>query len=398
GQPYSAYLIGVGAGQEIKAALMYNAQKVVANDLVPEVIDLGRTRYSKYNGGIFLHPNVQTFSGDGRIGLAIQSDTFDVIQIFSNYLSSSLSRGRGFFSPSYLLTEEAFQDYFEHLNSNGVLQVNHHSSDLLLQTAQRAWEKMGRTSFGVHSLRVQRKNRYDFHTTSLIKMSPWETAEINKIRDLFQADPSDTFEFEHPVEYKINYSVTPTDDRPFLSRIYESYRDHPFVALITFSSLGLLFALFMATALARVSTGGSAEGLFFAIIGFAFVNLQLSFDKIFLRFLEYPQYIHILCLCVFPVSLGFGSLLSAKLVHKNSVMMTLVAPFTILFVGVTYGSVFELLQSWHFSHRLLAGGLVISILGLALGPYFPLGMKNSKSMSWNWLLNGLGAAAGAACA
>ncbi|MCB0419898.1 MAG: hypothetical protein KDD61_02830 [Bdellovibrionales bacterium] len=107
-----AFIIGSGAGQEVKAALMYGASEVVAVDVSRTVLDLSRGLLSGFNGGIYNHPNVRVYYGEGRSTLYTLKETFDIIQMFSLYSSSSLSDNRGALQAVYSLTVEAFKEYF----------------------------------------------------------------------------------------------------------------------------------------------------------------------------------------------------------------------------------------------------------------------------------------------
>ena len=119
-------VIGSAAGQEIRAALAFGAGSVDAVELVNEVIALGQDEYSFYNGGVLNHFQVNAVHGEGRAFLRAADAPYDIIQIFSNHSSSSVATGAGAMDPTYLLTADAFEEYFSGLDDDGILHINHH--------------------------------------------------------------------------------------------------------------------------------------------------------------------------------------------------------------------------------------------------------------------------------
>ncbi len=66
-------IIGSAAGQETKAALMFNPAWVDGIELVGTVVRLGKQEYSKFIGGIFNDPRVHNQVGEGRQWLRTSS-------------------------------------------------------------------------------------------------------------------------------------------------------------------------------------------------------------------------------------------------------------------------------------------------------------------------------------
>ena len=174
-------IIGAAGGQETKAALMYGAAHVDAIELVPTVVELGRNTYARFNGGFFNDPRVVLKSDEGRAFLRASDSRYDIIQIHSNFTTSSIAAGTGALSPDYLQTADAYREYFQKLTPDGILHVNHHTYPRLVTTAALAWRQLGLSDFQRHVLIFETQGVPDPLPTMLIKMTPW-TAPRSKPR------------------------------------------------------------------------------------------------------------------------------------------------------------------------------------------------------------------------
>lgn len=175
-------VIGAAVGGETLAALAFGAKHVDAIDLVGAMIRAAKGRFAAYSGQVFNNPKVNYRVGEGRTFLRSTNKKYDIIQMFSNNTSSSIAEGSGAMMAAYLQTAAAYKEYFTHLQSNGVLQVNHHLYPRMMVTAALAWHQMGRKDFARHVLVIE-SWWPDNLPTMLIKMSPWTQAEVNEIYD-----------------------------------------------------------------------------------------------------------------------------------------------------------------------------------------------------------------------
>ncbi len=173
-------IIGAAASSEVKTALIFGAKHVDAIDLVKAMVDAVKQRYVEFSGGAFIHPKVDYRVGEGRTYLRSTDKKYDIIQMFSNHTSSSIANGAGVLSSVYLQTAEAYVEYFQHLNDDGILQINHHLYPLMIITAAQGWERLGKRDFAKHVLVLERWIP-DNLPTLLIKMSPWTEDEVEKI-------------------------------------------------------------------------------------------------------------------------------------------------------------------------------------------------------------------------
>jgi len=429
-------VIGAGAGQEVKAALMYGASRVDAVEMVQFVIDLNRNRYSAYNGGILKDPRVYLVHGEGRAFVRASDRTYDIIQIYSNHTTSSIASGSGAADVTYLLTVEAFEEYFRHLSVGGLLQINHPVYPRLITTAAKAWRQLGRTDFRRHVVVWQRDPRRlgDVKPTFLMKMTPWEPKEIDALTAFFTEKGDEAIPWvvaEDPLHKDVSFlpaeffrgdggdrlfgdssiRLTPaTDDTPFFKFIRKSlgkvtpsrqggldratagwlnsYVTHSIPMDII--HLFLLAGLSVVIAAACVgillirrnrSNTWSGKGFvvsYFSFLGIGFIIIEVVFIQKFMKIIGYPVYAFSMVICALLLSAGIGSLFSARLRRQYSPSIVWAPFILVILYGVSLQFGFdvlgELLMRAPMTVRLITSFLLMMPLGFFLGMPFPLGI------------------------
>ena len=182
---HSALIIGSAGGQETKAAVMYGAKDVDAVEMVGTVVSLATGRYADYIGHMFEQPAVHVHVGEGRSFLRASPKRYDVIQVFSNYTSSSAASGSGVLNPVYF-KQRGIRRVLHALSRDGILHINHHTYPRMISTAAAAWRSLGRDQFRSHVLVFEKSYpEADHLPTMLIKMSPWTPAEVSDLERFF---------------------------------------------------------------------------------------------------------------------------------------------------------------------------------------------------------------------
>jgi len=196
--------IGSAAGSDVKAAIAFGAKHVDAVELVGTIISAERNEFKEFGGGVYNHPKVTAIAGEGRSFLRSTDKRYDIIQMFSNHSTSSITQGATASGVAYLQTIEAYQEYFEHLKKNGVIQINHHIYPRMLTTAAQAWNKSGRSKFWKHALVVEPRIP-DTLPTFMIKMQPWTSQEIETILSYINRQKS--HEIDRPISKSPSHRI-----------------------------------------------------------------------------------------------------------------------------------------------------------------------------------------------
>ncbi len=429
-------IVGSAGGQETKAALVYGAAQVDAVELVPTVIELGTGRYSNYIGNIFKNPKVHVQAGEGRSFLRHTAQKYDIIQIYSNYTSSSIAQGTGALQPAYLQTAQAYQEYFSHLTPDGVLQVNNFAYPRMITTAALAWKEMGRADFAPHVLVFASPIELTLPTL-LIKMTPWTPAQVAELSAFLAPpeagpdyrlhmvedplDPSRRFlspafysgDFPESLADRVPVHFTPrTDDKPYFAMLRKSlaflhtdpanyldegtayYLDQQvmyskgipmdWIHLILTGIASVFFIVAFVAVPLRFSSIARKEGattvpllVYFSCLGAGFIGLELIFIQKFTYVIGSPLYTYSTVLCAMLSSAGIGSAASERFGISPRQRWQL--PFaTIIVLGAAlmmlYPVLAQLALALPLAGRCAAVAAMIFPIGFFLGMPFPLGI------------------------
>lgn len=435
---HTALIIGSAGGQETKAALLYGASRVDAVEMVGTMVDLATHRYAAYIGHLFEHPGVRVHVGEGRSFLRASQSRYDVIQIFSNYTSSSVASGSGALSPTYLLTTDAFTEYFTHLTPDGILHINHLAYPRIITTAAAAWRELGRTNFRAHVLVFESTDTTepDLLPTVLIKMAPWTAAEVADARQFFAApvDHESTYRaVENPFDPMHSFlsdvfftgvlppsllATAPYDPRPvtdarpffqFMRRfprpvapskaaglnastaavLNEQLRGgwlpmdwvHLIIASAASVFYGFLFVLvpMLISPVGRQPWTGKAPTLvYFSLLGLAFIALELVFIQLFMKLIGYPVYAVTTVITVMLAGAALGSMTSRRITGDDATRWWV--PFAgILVVGVLFCAAYVPVSRSFLASpmpvRIVAAAALLLPLAFFMGMPFPLGMR-----------------------
>ena len=450
-----ALIIGSAGGQEVKAARMYGAADVDAVEMVRTVVSLATGRYADYIGRIYDDPRVSLQVGEGRNFLRASGKRYDVIQIFSNYTSWSLASGSGALTPAYLLTEEAFGEYFAHLTPGGVLHINHHTYPRIIATAAAAWRASGRTDFRAHVLVFEKPDPSNRLPTILIKMSAWTPAEVADLSRFFAApirgdsperlaenplQPARSFlpdvfysgELPRALVQRAPYNISPvTDDRPAFNFLRRSTRIlspdrsvglnaevaahlngqlrggwlpmdwlHLILAGCASVFYGVIFVVvpLLLSSVGRQPWKRKATSLsYFAMLGFAFISIELLFIQLFMKLIGYPLYTVATVITVMLIGAALGSMSSSAVGGRDSTRWPI--PFAgVMLCGLAIWAwqepIARDLMAASQAMRIAVAAAMIFPISFFMGMPFPMGMlelrdKPSGAIAWAWSMNGL---------
>jgi len=190
-------IIGSGAGAQVLDALHFGASEITAVEVNPIINDVVLRRMDNFWGGLFRQPEVHLVTDEGRSFVRRSRDKFDAIISVHTISNAALASGALALSENYVLTREAFEDYLDHLSSQGVIYFTRPEPQIgrLFATAREALANRGVQDFPSHfyAFRIppddaERKrfgpNRPSFRAGLLVKKSPFTTDEIRRIEAL----------------------------------------------------------------------------------------------------------------------------------------------------------------------------------------------------------------------
>jgi hypothetical protein len=179
---FTALVIGPGGGRDLVSALVFGASRVDGVEINPIIAnDVMRDRFKEFSGGIYTNPRVHIAVDDGRSFVRRTPDRYDVIQASLVDTWAATAAGAYTLTENTLYTVEAFDDYLDHLTSDGMLTITRWVADglRLVSLAQAACERRGWSA--ADRLAIVRQDRV---ATFLLKKSPFTAAEITQLRSV----------------------------------------------------------------------------------------------------------------------------------------------------------------------------------------------------------------------
>jgi predicted membrane-bound spermidine synthase len=350
-----ALVIGGGGGEDIMMALAGGATKVTAVEINPLIV----SAVKRFGGpsNVYDNPNVNLFIDDGRRFISSSSDKYDVITIkLVDSWAAQLAGGYAL-SENYLYTIEAFQQYYRHLNADGMLVMirwNFELPRLMPIVAESVAKETGRSMAdvskqimvvedrpGLYFGRTQDSQQY-YPVLVMVKADPFTDQQINLVKQKAEAGRADVTMLAasmiNPPYDKLfsssstyaNYVASaslanpsiPTDDSPF----YFAKEPVPRQMVILLETVLVISAglTVMLVHHARKTgtrfrhnepgmTGRTAGFVLFAIfIGLGFMILEITFIQKFLLLLGTPIMALTVILFSILLSSGVGAYISGR--------------------------------------------------------------------------------------
>lgn len=122
-QPKKVLVIGPAEGNNIIAAMKFNAQNITAVDINPAVFTIMKGKLSEFSGGFYSDPRVTTIAAEGRHYLETSAEKFDLITLQGVQTGSHNDFRNVGKIESFLFTEEALRTLYDHLSDQGVLWI-----------------------------------------------------------------------------------------------------------------------------------------------------------------------------------------------------------------------------------------------------------------------------------
>ncbi|HEY5649462.1 MAG TPA: SAM-dependent methyltransferase, partial [Nitrospiria bacterium] len=450
-------VLGGGGGGGVLLAQYHQASAIDAVEIDPRMIDLVASRFSDFTGSLYAARNVRTFSEDARGFIRRKGKGYDLIQLSMAESMGVSAGGAQSISENFLLTVESFQDLYHRLAPGGILAVSRwirlppRDTLKLLATIVSALEESGVAD---PEKRIILARSWD--TLGLfVKKGIYTPGEVNKAARFFESrgfdrvydfliQPGDVNRYhilERPEFYEAalallgpdrekfiddyKFDIRPArDDRPFFSQFFRwktlpeirGALDRGGAPLMEWGYL-LLWATVIQALLAGVvlillplkffmkkKTSGASRfrfGIYFFLLGLAFLIIEIILLKKFILFLNHPIYASALVISIFLVSAGTGSgFISGRyggFMRTLSRPILLVAVLLILWGALFLGSFPFLVTifggSPYFFKVLVSIGLLFP-MGFLMGIPFPLGLLQLGRISadfipWAWGINGV---------
>lgn len=438
-------IIGAGGGYDVLTAFHSgNAQHVTAVEINPLVSGFVKYQYDEFSGHLYSLNNVTLRNEDGRSFIRNTTEKYDIIQMSLVDTWAASTNSAYSLTENYLYTTEAFEDYIQHLNTDGILTVTRWFRKppievlKLVVMVNSSLVNMGvihpeRNVVVVLSGRV---------AVLLIKKTEFKISELNQLKEIcdkrgftiiyshgLNNDNIISVFYSFPDKTNFistaSFNIAPaSDDKPFyfqnagwknLVDTIKKFKIHDIqpneisyiillVALVQsifFSAIFIIGPLLLGKRECGSLTGSFKNGnmmfMYLSLLGLAFMFVEVTLIQKFVLFLGQPVYSISIVLLSLLTSAGIGSLISARI--ENNISMKKLDKILLVLVILICSYVFilqalsSIILGWPVLIRCILTIILILPLGFLMGMPFPMmlnyaGKYNPNLIPWCLGING----------
>lgn len=436
-------IVGVGGGRDVLSAIWAGSRSIVGIEVNRIILDLHEGSHRTF-ANIATQPHVRLVHDDGRAWLTRTDERFDVIQI--SLVDTWASTGAGAFalSENGLYTLDAWRVFLDRLTPGGVLSVSRWfdpanvsetsrlvalgiaalidrgverpADHLVLAVRERVATLMISTApFTADDRR--RLEEAEANRGYQLAVSPWAPAAAGPVVDRIASSRTMDELLAAADDPYFDYRP-PTDARPYYFNMLKPRALFADVAIASEGALGgnlratllLVVLLGVTSALVVLMIVGplAASGRpplpagrfalsmsYFAIIGFAFMLVQIAFLQRFAIYLGHPTYTLSTVLFSMLVAAGAGSLLSERLPVGGRGRYLLVPVLIAAALAVTAVALPKVIDTTITAGLAARSIIVLAFIGpvaLLFGFCFPIGARliagTPALTAWAWGING----------
>jgi predicted membrane-bound spermidine synthase len=447
-------IIGPGGGSDVMAALVSGEHNITAVEVNPIIARdvMSSDPFRSFSGGIYQQPGVRLAVDEGRSFIRSQAAKYDIIQATMVDTWAATAAGAFTLTENNLYTIEAFEDYANHLNDDGILTMTRWYFEppaqllRLVAITRKMMDNLQIPDAPRHIMIVRDASTGDERTpaTFLFKKSPFTDAEIDNVRSLAATTgfellysplnpPDNVFtkviESSDPAAIwnSLDENVAPTsDNNPFffnsirMSRLATAFHGveewHKtnlgtviLLALLGLTSLMVLVFILGPLVVVRGSTFASAKATklrylsYFAFLGAGFIIIEVAMIQKFILFLGHPVYSLTVVLFSLLTFTGIGSFLSGRfdeerlkstLVRVVALLIGMVVLYILLLSPIFY-SLVQLPRP----ARIVIAVVLMAPLAILMGMPMPTGIRilcreAPEIIPWAWGINGAASVSG----
>jgi hypothetical protein len=422
-------IIGPGGGVDVLRAVANGSPSVTGIEINPIIADtVMRGRYADYAYHLYERPEVHIHVTDGRSFVRNASQQFDVVQMTLVDTWASTAAGAFALSENSLYTEEAFQEYFEHLKPDGMIAITRwefrqpREALRVVSVAMDALHRLGVANTAGNFIVVSEGalNEDGIPVAVLAKKSAFTPEEEQAVRAHLANNPN-LAAIYLPSEHQNNpfseliasndpyafarqyaYNVAPVNDNsPFFFFTLKfdqilhqeslqqgiDWKVNLGVAVLGTVLIISLIAVFAFLVVPLVVRGGRRQEsavrlLYFVAVGLGYILVEISFIQRFVLFLGHPTYALTVVVFLLLLSSGAGSLASRRWLVRTSrgwMPLALIVAALLLYVFILPG-VLNALVGWPFVAKLLVSAVILVPLGFVMGMPFPTGLRALASI------------------
>ncbi len=432
----NVYILGSGGGGEILSALTHHARSVTAVEINGILNDLIEKDFAGYwTTGLAKDKRVKIITDDARGWLRGKRLKYDVIMSAHTISASATASGAMSLVENYILTDEALQEYLEHLKNDGILYITRPESQIprLVTSIKIAHSKIGGVDFKDQFYIFKRppsefEKDMSFLTGIVFKKDGFDQYDIQILKtqaallgletvydpvskqDGIYKDLIESGNITETVKKYPGKLLPATDDNPYfehqtdfkdlnLATVKESFSqsDRAIISLQQrpVAESTLIILLLQAGIIAAVlillplyikfrknpelkNIKKSKYILYFAALGLGYIMIEICLIQKFTLFLGQPVYTMLTIISSMLIFSGIGSMYSEKVIslfkNKVQIIYIIIAVLTVL-IALLNPVLFKLMDRADILWRVITSIGVIAPLAFFMGIPFPYGMS-----------------------
>jgi hypothetical protein len=449
----SVAVIGIGGGRDILSALVAGADRIQGIELNPAIVEALTDTFADFTGRLHKLPGVSMAAAEARTFLVSREESYDLIQISLIDTWAATAAGGLTLSESTLYTTDAWGDFVERLNHDGLLVVSRwyepeihrgefHRMLAIAGETLRARDPGADPRAHLLAATVDSGQFSNGIVTVIMSKSPLLGEDVARFEEASRRlgfrpllTPSYTTDdtaarlasgtADAAFFASLSHDLTPpTDDKPFffymwrLSDLFGGEDDVPAAGafhanfqnnqavsvLLTMFSVTLVATLFLIAwplaKLYRMHQVRIAETFpyiaYFAGIGLGFMLIEISQMQRLMIFLGHPVYSLAVVLFTLLLASGVGSYMqrNVRAADAGVWLKPALLCMALVAVGLLTPLIAEQLKYYDTGVRIVASGLIIAGMGVFMGMMFPLGValaavRHEHLLPWYWGINGV---------
>ena len=417
-------IIGPGGGVDVLRAVANGSPSVTGIEINPIIAStIMQGRYADYSQHLYQRPDVHIHVSDGRSFLRSTPQHFDVVQMTLVDTWASTAAGAFALSENNLYTVEAFREYLDHLNPDGMIAITRwefrqpREALRVVAVAMEALHRLG-VANPARNFIVASQGSLDEDGIPVVVLAkktaftPAEEAAVSAHLDRYselealylpsqpgQNPFSALIASNDPYAFARSYAynVTPvSDNAPFFFFTLKpgqilgeqslrqgiDWKVNLGVLVLLLVLVISLVAVVLFLILPLVLAGGKRRQpafplIYFVAVGLGYILVEIAFIQRFVLFLGHPTYALTVVIFLLMLSSGAGSLFSRLwLPRAEMVWIPLLLVIVTLVADVFFlPSRLAVLVGIGFQYRLLISGVLLIPLGFVMGMPFPTGLR-----------------------
>jgi spermidine synthase len=443
-----ALIVGVGGGMGLLKALLHNFKKIIGLELNPNIVSLMKNEFAEYSGNIYSKKQMQIIKKEARGFIRNSNEKYNLIEISMLDTYNAASSGIYSLNETYLYTVESIQDFFQHLDDEGMLAitrwvVNPPRDNLkLLNICISALENLEIKDIGKHLIFIRSIQA----TTLVVSKKPIKENQINILKEFCKTRLFDIcyydgikenetnrfIKLDTPIyflaakqllsenkqdfikDYEFDIKIT-SDNRPYFYNIFKmkmlKYFQKYGTSKIPFTQWGYFTLVILLIPVLIISfvfiilplffirkKRKNLNGkiiLYFGLIGIGFFFIEMPLIQKLILFLSHPTYSLSIIISGLLIFTGIGSYFSDKIFPSKRRIFY--ASLIIICITIFYLFCLDLILPIFMDQnkiiKICITILFLMPLGFFMGIPFPQGLIRIKKIgstrvAWAWGING----------